>query len=399
MDASVVLWENWQQQVKQLLEGMHGHQTKGLALMVLSIVLSGSAVLQRMAESVQQHSISEAKMPSIERRLARFVANDRIEVSRIWKQLVAQFLPYFREQRLWFVLDCTPIDDRACIVYIGLLFQSRVLPVAWRVMPNQEHWEEGQWELVAAMLDEIRVHLAGADCTLIADRGLTGMPLVKLCSDRHWHDLLRIAKEHTFRRQLPRLSRGKNKGKKGQWSQWKACGKLIFQEGQRWFGAVQLWQEEGLETYLSAVWESGHKEAWFLISDQSAGPKQVAHYAWRMRVEATFQDTKSRGWDLEATLIADRARLDRLLLALFVGMWWVGHLAAACIHKGKRESFDRHDRRDKGIFFQELLQHLGHPVDDNLLHLGFNGLEDRSTLLCLELGLGKRSTHSAEDSS
>ena len=297
--------------------------------------------------------------------------------------MVAQFLPYFREQRLWFVLDCTPIDDRACIVYIGLLFQSRVLPVAWRVMPNQEHWEEGQWELVAAMLDEIRVHLAGADCTLIADRGLTGMPLVKLCSDRHWHYLLRIAKEHTFRRQLPRLSSGKNKGKKGQWSQWKACGKLIFQEGQRWFGAVQVWQEEGLETYLSAVWEPGHKEAWFLIGDQSAGPKQVARYAWRMRVEATFQDTKSRGWDLEATLIADRARLDRLLLALFVGMWWVGHLAAACIHKGKRESFDRHDRRDKGIFFQELLQHLGHPVDDNLLHLGFNGLEDRSTLLCL----------------
>ena len=98
------------------------------------------------------------------------------------------------------------------------------------------------------------------------------------------------------------------------------------------------------------LWETWHKEAWFLISDQSAGPKQVAYYAWRMRVEATFQDTKSRGWNLEATLIADRARLDRLLLALFVAMWWVGHLAAACIHKGKRESFDRHDRRDKGIF-------------------------------------------------
>ena len=95
MNTSVTLWENWQEQVKQLLEGIHGHQTKGLALMVLSMVLSGSAVLQRMAESVQQHGISEAKMPSIERRLARFVANDRIEVSRIWKQLLAQFLPYF----------------------------------------------------------------------------------------------------------------------------------------------------------------------------------------------------------------------------------------------------------------------------------------------------------------
>src|SRR5207245_11293150 len=52
-----------------------------------------------------------------------------------------------------------------------------------------------------------------------------------------------------------------------------------------------------------------------------------------MRVEATFQDTKSRGWDLEATLIADRARLDRLLLALFVAMCggWVIWLLPAFI--------------------------------------------------------------------
>jgi hypothetical protein len=42
-----------------------------------------------------------------------------------------------------------------------------------------------------------------------------------------------------------------------------------------------------------------------------------------MRVESTFQDAKSRGWDLEASLIADRERLDRLLLVLFVAMWWV----------------------------------------------------------------------------
>ena len=121
MNASVVLWETWHEQVKQLLEGMHGHQKKGLALLVLGIMLSESVVLQRIAESVQQAGISEAKMPSIERRLARFVANERREVSRIWNQLLAQLLPSFREQRLWFVLDCTPLDDRACIVSIGLV--------------------------------------------------------------------------------------------------------------------------------------------------------------------------------------------------------------------------------------------------------------------------------------
>ena len=69
-----------------------------------------------------------------------------------------------------------------------------------------------------------------------------------------------------------------------------------------------------------------------------------------MRVESTFQDSKSRGWNLEASLVKEEARLDRLLLALFLAMWWVSHLAASCMHHGKRARFDRADRRDKGIF-------------------------------------------------
>ncbi len=111
-----------------------------------------------------------------------------------------------------------------------------------------------------------------------------------------------------------------------------------------------VFQEDTLNTYLSAIWDEEHREAWFLISDLPAGRRRVHEYALRMRVESTFQDTKSRGWDLEASLIADLERLNRLLLALFVAMWWVIHLAASCIHHGQRARFDRHDRRDKSLF-------------------------------------------------
>ncbi len=52
MKASVALWEKWQEQVKQLLPEIHGHQKKTLAFLVLGIVLSGTAVLQRVAESL-----------------------------------------------------------------------------------------------------------------------------------------------------------------------------------------------------------------------------------------------------------------------------------------------------------------------------------------------------------
>jgi len=206
-------------------------------------------------------------------------------------------------------------------------------------MPQQEQWDQGQWDLIGELLDAVGLHLEPTDCTIIADRGLAGLPLVKLCRDRGFHYLLRVCKEHTCRRSM------------GQgWTWWCALQHVVRAKGEQWYGRVLLWQDGSIETYLSAIWDEHAQEAWFLISDQPAGKRRVSEYAWRMRVEATFQDSKSRGWDLESSLIEDFERLNRLLLALFLAMWWVAHLAASCLHNGRRERYDRHDRRDKGIF-------------------------------------------------
>lgn len=340
MTNSKVLWQNWQTQVQELLTGLHGHQKKTLAFFVLGIVLSGSAVLQRVAEVLQQHAISEAKMSSIERRLARFLANDRIAVACVWKQFLAQVLPYFQGHRLRFVLDATPFQDQMTIVYIGLLVQSRVLPVAWKVMPATSKWEERQWRIVAHMLDLITAFLPQTHCTLLADEGLAGFPLVKLCQDRGWHYLLRIGQAHTCRRWI----RGTLE------KQWQHFTQFIVKKGYQWYGKAHVWQEQTIEAWVSIAWEEDFEDAWILISDEEAGRRKIQEYALRMRVEATFQDGKSRGFNMEASWIQQRAHLERLLLAVFVAIWWTSHLAAACIHNGQRSRFDRADRRDKSIF-------------------------------------------------
>lgn len=336
MDAPTVLWEAWHKQVKQLFPCLHGHQQKTLAWMVVGMVLSGSAILQRMAEGL--YGIGSATMPSIERRLARFVANDRVQVTSVWSHFLSQVLPFWRERRIFLVFDCTPFDDRATILYLGLLVHSRVLPLAWQVLPAQQKWPEGQWTVVARLFEQIAAYLGQAECMVLADRGLVGWPLVQLCRARHWHYLLRVRKEHTCRRWV------------GRWTAWRPLGQLLTKPGQQWCGRVQLWQEQTLETQLSAVWDPTAQEIWLLISDRPAGRRRIQEYALRMRVEATFQDSKSRGWHLEASRMVDRARLDRLLLALLLALWWVTHLAAACLHHGKRHRFDRQGRRDKGIF-------------------------------------------------
>ena len=68
-----------------------------------------------------------------------------------------------------------------------------------------------------------------------------------------------------------------------------------------------------------------------------------------MRVEATFQDTKSRGCLIECSRFLKREHLHRWLFAVFLALWWIAHLGSSCIHHGQREQVDRHDRRDKGL--------------------------------------------------
>jgi Transposase DDE domain len=337
MNASEGLWRQWSGQVRAVLPQLHGHRSKTLAFFVLGVVLAGTTRLPRVAETLV--GVSAAKTPSIERRLARFLANHQIAVVPLWTHLLGQFLAFWRDRRLVFVLDATTLDDRATVLYLGLLVHSRLLPVSWQVLPVHQKWEQRQWEVVGALLDRVIPHVGAADCTLLADRGLVGHPLVQLCQQRGWHYVLRVSAAHTCQPTRGRWTRG-----------WIPCAHLVPRRGRQWYGSVQLWREHPLAAHLSATWEPTQKEPWIVLSDRPAGRQQVRAYARRMRVESTFQDLKRRGWDLEGTLIADRARLDRLLLVVFLSLWWLAHLAASCVHHGQRARFDRHDRRDKGIF-------------------------------------------------
>lgn len=330
------LLSHWHGEVKQLFTRLHGHQTKVLSLFVLGAIKAESIVVSRVAEELL--SESEATVPSIERRLQRFLSNERVAVEQTWEQFLMQVLPYWRGQTVTLILDITPFEEHAQVVYLGLLQQSRVLPLAWQVMPGQQEWDQGLWEIVSALCERVARALGEADCTLIADRGLSCLTLIQLCQAHGWHYLLRIKQEEYVQRQ-----------RYGHFQAWQTGSQIVARAGQSWFGTVRLWKEHEYETQLSAVWDEGHEEAWFLISDQPARRKRVQHYGWRMRVESTFQDMKRRGWQWESSHVRHLDRLDRLLLVLFLAFWWLMHLAASCVHSGRRDRYDRHDRRDKGM--------------------------------------------------
>lgn len=337
MDAFKPLCQVWHEQVKQFFTKLHGHQSKVLAMFVLGAIKAESIVMQRVAEALLAES--EAKAPSIERRLERFLSNERIDTEKTWDDLLEQVMPYFRRGPIRLVIDLTPYEEHAQVIYIGLLQHSRVLPLVWKVMPGQETWDQGLWDCVEELFNRLAPHIAETDCTIIGDSAFGCFPMVTLCLKYGWHYLFRICAQHTCEHWSPG----------GRLLPTCPVSDLVSAPGKRFYGHIRLWQEDQIETNLSACWDKNEEQALLVISDLPAGPKRIKEYRWRWRVESTFQDLKSRGWDWEESHVRRLDRVDRMLLVLFLVVWWLAHLAASCIHDGRRDRYDRHDRRDKSI--------------------------------------------------
>ena len=328
----------WQQQVKDFFQELHGHQSKTLAFFVLGAIRAESVVIPKVAEALLAES--EAKAPSIERRLQRFLSNSSIQPEKVWDSLLQVVLPAFQNEPMRFVIDLTNYEEHAQLIYIGLIVHSRVLPVAWKVMPGQKKWDQGLWDAIEQLFQRIEPYIKNTDYTLIGDSAFGCYPMVYLCKKYGWHYLFRICEQHTC----------KSWSAEGQLLPACAVSTLVSAPGKRFSGAVQLWQEHSIETNVSGYWDKRYDEPLLVISDRPAGNIRIKEYKKRWKVESTFEDMKSRGWDWEESHVRRLDRVDRLLLVLFLLLWWMAHLAAACIRQGKRDRYDRHDRRDKNIF-------------------------------------------------
>jgi hypothetical protein len=117
MHAFSPLCAQWHQQVKEFFGKLHGHQSKGLALFVWGAIKAESIVLAQVAEELL--SESDAKAPSIERRLQRFVSNERIDVEEVWEDFLSAIGSSWKQQEVVLVLDLTPFEEYAQVVYVG----------------------------------------------------------------------------------------------------------------------------------------------------------------------------------------------------------------------------------------------------------------------------------------
>jgi len=330
MNAVLSLWQTWQERVKEILPKVHGHQVKTLAWYVLGIVVGKSVVPNQIA--VVYRRLNGVKESSHMRRLERFLTNPQIHQATHWYPFLPIFLARWKGKSVKLILDASPLMGEQQVYMLGIVFDHRILPVIWRVMPLHETWTISQWKMIREMVAVLSPYLQESSCMLLADRGLGCWELAQICHEVGWHYVLRVSCCCQY--ETP----------EGIWQELAESG---LKPGERKSYTTQIWKSHPFLTHLTLAWDARFHEPWYLISDQVQGTAAVREYAKRMRIEATFEDWKKRGWHLTASLVHDPNRLDRLLIVLAIAWWWVQRLASACIHHGNRSLFDRADRRDK----------------------------------------------------
>jgi hypothetical protein len=336
MQTRLRLWHTWQRQVRTLLPAVRATRASNLALLALGLLWAGTVSLPSIAAALPLPAVDA----SLERRLRRWLANAAVPVSALWTPLLPTLLAGKANQEVLLVFDPTPQTGEATILVVGLVSHKRTLPLAWRVMPQQEEWPTPLLVSLRAMLTEIAAALPpGCTVTLLTDRGLTSPEILDLCTELGWHYVLRVSVSpaQTNRVRLPDRPDGRL------WD-------LVTGPGQRWAGPAEVFKTAGWRAVeLTIRWDRGAREPWVLVSDRPSGGARVREYRRRMRAEATYEDGKTRGFQLERSKLTDRDRLDRLLLALHLAFWWGHQLGLRAIRTGQRRQFDRADRRDLSV--------------------------------------------------
>lgn len=334
---------NCQQQLQQLFPFLSKPIQKSMTALTYGIITSGSCTLTKAANCLP----TKATLPSTERRFQRLLTNDGLD-SATCQAALAQVVLGQRHGRMDLLLDATTTGTTANqpgtqSLVLALGDRKRAIPLLWEcwteTVPGQ-HWSATEARFFAE-LDAIRP--AHTDPVVMADRGLSGGPLVRLIQERGWHYLLRVVRTTRVRLQSGRVVEIGELVEPGQTAL--LSGVQVYPARRKSGRTRQLDWEQAVTTNVVAVWRTGDPEPWLLVTDLPAERKRCAEYRRRTWEELLFRDLKSLGWGWDRSRVRAPERVSRLLLVMTLALLWMVALGNRVIRNGWRTSIEPGTRR------------------------------------------------------
>lgn len=294
----------WQQAVRQAFGFLGYWQVLGLALYSYGVVLARQCAPSRVAEKLPL----VGKADSVQRRLERWLDNERIDWQRCCCAWSGWVLSHYRGERLILLVDETKLGNQLSAMVVGVAYRGCCIPLAfWCYAPN--HWPQKQVRLIETLLSWIAPSVPKGVIPLVqADRGIGTSPdLLRAIVALGWHFEVRVQKNTRLRREAEPDC---------------PLAALVSQAGHTWRGQGQVFKKAGwLEAEVRVVWGPAYRECWCLVTNC---PTVTGwEYALRYWQESSFRDLKSDGWQWQSSRIWTPAHANRLLLVLALAYAWV----------------------------------------------------------------------------
>ncbi len=242
-----------------------------LCWMMIGMIQSQNVHLNRFGVYV----ISRAQVAqSHQRRFRRWLSNRRIDVVAAYQALLKQALSEWQSERLYLSLDTTVVWNCFCIVWVGVVYRGRTVPVAWRVVAQSSSTVR-LWTIQRVLRQAQRLLPDAVTIVLLADRGFADGKLMKyLRENLGWHFRIRIKRSFQFQLE-------------GQWHQ---VSSVQLQPGQAYFtSAVSVGKTKPYpNVYLAFAHDKPSGEDWTIVSDEPTNLQTFAQYRLRFQVEESF---------------------------------------------------------------------------------------------------------------
>jgi hypothetical protein len=226
-----------------------------------------------------------------------------------------------------------------CLVWVGVVYRGRTVPVAWRVVAHRASLRQGRtsstvrlWTIQRVLRQAERVMPAEATVVLLADRGFADGKLIKYLRETlSWHFRIRIKRSFQFQHE----------------GQWRSVSSVRLSSGQAYFTpAVCVGKTKPTSNlYLAFAHDPLSHEDWVIVSDQVTTLQTFAQYRLRFCVEESFLDLKSNGFDLEASRLRDKFALAQLCGVIALTMLFLVLQGVQVVASGQRRWVDPHWQR------------------------------------------------------
>lgn len=295
--------------------GVSRHFRENVQVFSRAVVRAQSSQVRKLA------GMTEGRADSQRRRLQRFLQHEQ-PLPAFFAAWTRTVLRELHPRCAVLVVDETKLKGALAVMVVGLAYEGRCLPLAWRVYranSSGDYPPEGQSRMIIRLLKQVRAGLAPRQrVRVLADRGIGTSPLLLHgIAALGWTFLVRVTRQSKLV-----LADGTDVTFYDQ----------VQQPGQSYQASGLVFKRRGrIPGHVRVLWGVEAKERWALVTNDPAVTGW--EYGLRMWIEEAFRDLKSFGWQLEQADLSDPARMARLWIFLVVAYSWMvvwGAALAAC---------------------------------------------------------------------